>query len=169
MLSTEPGGFAEAPGGTLVHFIDLDLHAEALHTEVNDPVVLIHGLGCNWHHWSRQIGWIAHSRRVVAVDVRGGAGKTRWTRPGWTTADMAADIHAVVTELGLCRPAVVGCSIHPRYTAGISEAQRPGPFRRFRATGFQAGTGGDYGSCPHAHASPRPNSPLSRKFIKYGW
>ena len=61
MLSTEPGGFAEAPGGTLVHFIDLDLHAEALHTEVNHPVVLIHGLGCSWHHWSRQIGWIAHA------------------------------------------------------------------------------------------------------------
>jgi 3-oxoadipate enol-lactonase len=110
-LSTEPEGFVETPGGTLVHFIDLDLHAEALHTAVNDPVVLIHGLGCNWHHWSRQIGWIAHSRRVVAVDVRGGAGKTRWTRPGWTTADMAADIHAVVTELGLRRPAIVGLSM----------------------------------------------------------
>ena len=111
MLSKEPGGFAEAPGGTLVHFIDLEFHAEALHTEVNDPVVLIHGLGCNWHHWSRQIGWIAHSRRVVSVDVRGCAGKTRWTRPGWTTADMAADVHAVVTELGLRRPAIVGCSM----------------------------------------------------------
>ena len=111
MLSLEPGGFAEAPGGALVHFIDLDLHAEALHTEVDDPVVLIHGLGCSWHHWSRQIGWIAHSRRVVAVDVRGGGGKTRWTRPGWTTADMAADIHAVVTELGLRHPAIVGCSM----------------------------------------------------------
>jgi len=111
MLTTEPGGFAEAPDGTLVHFIDLDLHGEALHTDVNDPVVLIHGLGCNWHHWSRQIGWIAHSRRVVAVDVRGGGGKTRWTRPGWTTADMAADIHAVVAELGLRRPAIVGCSM----------------------------------------------------------
>jgi pimeloyl-ACP methyl ester carboxylesterase len=78
---------------------------------VNDPVLLIHGLGCNWHHWSRQIGWIAHARRVVAVDVRGGGGKTRWTRPGWTTADMAADVHAVVTELGLRRPAIVGCSM----------------------------------------------------------
>ena len=44
-MSTEPGGFAEAPGGTLVRFTDLDLHAEALHTEVNDPVVLIHSLG----------------------------------------------------------------------------------------------------------------------------
>jgi hypothetical protein len=53
---TEPGGFVESPDGALVHFIDLDLHAEALHTEVNDPIVLIHGLGCSWHHWSRQIG-----------------------------------------------------------------------------------------------------------------
>ncbi|MGA9360291.1 MAG: alpha/beta hydrolase [Mycobacterium sp.] len=104
-------GFVEAPGGALVHFVDLDLHSEALHEQVNDPVVLIHGLGCNWHHWSRQIGWIAHSRRVVAVDVRGGAGKTRWNSPGWTTVDMAADIHAVVTELGLRRPAIVGCSM----------------------------------------------------------
>jgi 3-oxoadipate enol-lactonase len=111
MLSTEPVGYAEAKDGTVVHFIDLDLHAEALHTEVNDPVVLIHGLGCNWHHYSRQIGWLAHARRVVAVDMRGGAGKTRWTHPGWTTADMAADVHAVVTELGLRRPAMVGCSM----------------------------------------------------------
>jgi len=109
--STEPEGFVEAPDGTLVHFIDLDLHAEALHTQVNDPVVLIHGLGCDWHHWSRQIGWMAHSRRVVAVDVRGGAGTTRWIRPGWTTADMAADVHAVVTQLGLRRPAIAGCSM----------------------------------------------------------
>jgi 3-oxoadipate enol-lactonase len=111
MVSTGPGGFAEAADGTLVHFIDLDLHAEALHTEVSDPVVLIHGLGCSWHHWSRQIGWIAHARRVVAVDVRGGGGKTRWTRPGWSTADMAADVYAVVTQLGLRRPAIVGCSM----------------------------------------------------------
>jgi hypothetical protein len=29
-LSKEPGGFAEAPDGTLVHFIDLGLHAEAI-------------------------------------------------------------------------------------------------------------------------------------------
>jgi pimeloyl-ACP methyl ester carboxylesterase len=105
------GGFVETSDGTLVHFIDFDLHAEALRTDVNDPVVLIHGLGCNWHHWSRQLGWLAHSRRVVAVDVRGGAGKTRSLRPGWSTAYMAADIHAVVTKLGLRRPAVVGCSM----------------------------------------------------------
>jgi pimeloyl-ACP methyl ester carboxylesterase len=101
----------EASDGTLVHFIDLDLHADALRTEVNDPVVLIHGLGCSWHHWSRQIDWIAHAPRVVAVDVRGGGGKTRWARPGWTTADMAADVHAVVSQVGLQRPAIVGCSM----------------------------------------------------------
>jgi 3-oxoadipate enol-lactonase len=98
-------------GGTLVHFVDLDLHAEALHTEINDPVVLIHGLGCDWRHWSRQIGWIAHARRVVVPDVRGGAGKTRWAGPAWTTQDMAADIFAVVAGLGLRRPALVGISM----------------------------------------------------------
>ena len=42
MMSTEPGGFVETSNdGTLVHRIDLDLHAEALRTEVNDPK--IHG------------------------------------------------------------------------------------------------------------------------------
>jgi pimeloyl-ACP methyl ester carboxylesterase len=80
-LGTEPGGFAEAPDATLV-LIDLELHAEPLRTEVNDPVVLIHGLGCNCHHWSRQIGWIAQSRRVVAVDVRGGRGHDSLDPPG---------------------------------------------------------------------------------------
>ena len=29
MMSTEPGGFVESSDDTLVHFIDLDLHAEA--------------------------------------------------------------------------------------------------------------------------------------------
>lgn len=111
MMTAEPGGFVETSDGTLVHFIDLDLHAEALRTDVADPILLIHGLVCNWHHWSRQLGGLAHSRRVVAVDVRGGAGKTRWLRPGWSTADMAADIHSVTTHLGLRRPAVVGCSM----------------------------------------------------------
>ena len=104
-------GFIEGEGGCLVHFVDLDLHHEAVHTEVSDPVVLIHGLGCDWRHWSRQIGWIAHSRRVILPDMRGGAGKTRWTRPGWTTADMAADVFAVIAGLGLRRPALVGLSM----------------------------------------------------------
>jgi pimeloyl-ACP methyl ester carboxylesterase len=103
--------FVEAPGGALVHFVDLDLHSEALHLETAEPVVLIHGLGCDWRHWSRQIGWLAHSRRVIVPDVRGGAGKTRWARPGWSMADMAADIHAVTVHLGLRRPALAGISM----------------------------------------------------------
>ena len=57
MMSTQPGGFVESSD----HVIDLDLHAEALRTEVNDPVVLIHGHGCKWHHWSRQINPILAS------------------------------------------------------------------------------------------------------------
>ncbi len=41
MLSTEPGRFAEAPRGTLVYIIDLDLHAEARRTEVNDSLARV--------------------------------------------------------------------------------------------------------------------------------
>ena len=33
MMSTEAGGFVETSDGTLIHFTDLDLHAEALLTE----------------------------------------------------------------------------------------------------------------------------------------
>jgi pimeloyl-ACP methyl ester carboxylesterase len=52
-----------------------------------------------------------HSRRVIVPDVRGGAGKTRWARPGWSTAEMAADIHAITVHLGLRRPAIAGISM----------------------------------------------------------
>jgi len=45
------------------------------------------------------------------VDVRGRAGTTRWIRPGWTTADMTADLYAAVPQLGLRRPAIAGCSM----------------------------------------------------------
>lgn len=103
--------FVQTPDRALVHYVDFDLHAEMLHDPVAEPVVLLHGLGCNWRHWSRQIGWLAHCRRVVAPDIRGGSGKTRWPLLGWTTADMAADVHTVVVELGLRRPALVGLSM----------------------------------------------------------
>src|SRR5215472_6453801 len=42
---------------------------------------------------------------------RGGAGKTRWARPGWSTAEMAAGIHAITVHLGLRRPAIAGISM----------------------------------------------------------
>ncbi|MEV6027823.1 hypothetical protein [Streptomyces sp. NPDC052036] len=41
MSSSEPGAFVEAPDGTLVHFIDLDLHAEALAEAIPGATVRI--------------------------------------------------------------------------------------------------------------------------------
>ncbi|MFI6360550.1 alpha/beta fold hydrolase [Streptomyces sp. NPDC050743] len=52
-----------------------------------------------------------HSRATLPAVPGDGGGKTRWTRPGWTTTDTAADVHAVVTQLGPRRPAIVGCSM----------------------------------------------------------
>jgi hypothetical protein len=68
--------FVEAPGGALVHFVGLDLRSEALHEAIAEPVVPIHGLGCDWRHRSRQIAWLAHCRRVIALDAHGGVSKT---------------------------------------------------------------------------------------------
>ena len=65
--------------GTEPHSIDSGLRAEALRTEANNAVVAIHRLGRNPHHR---------------------------TRPDPSTADVVADIHAVVTQLGLRRPAI---------------------------------------------------------------
>jgi 3-oxoadipate enol-lactonase len=100
-------------------------------------VVLIHGLGCDWRHWPGQIGWIAHSRRVVVRDMRSGAGKTRWTRPGWTTADMAADVFAVVAGLGLRRPALVGLSVGGGTIALQYALDHPGDLSRLVVAGSQ--------------------------------
>ncbi len=62
------------------------------------------------------------------------------------------------------RPAVPSSArrVHPGYTAGTSEVQRPGPFRHFRATGFPRRSWRRLRIVSTVHASPGPGSPLSR-------
>lgn len=101
-------GFLDLPG-IRQYYIDLNLLGE-WDQPAGDPVILLHGLGCDWRVWRRQIGWLSHARRVVALDSRG-SGQSRWNQPGWTTADMAADVHRLVRALDLRRPAIVGISM----------------------------------------------------------
>jgi 3-oxoadipate enol-lactonase len=107
--SAVPTAYGETDRGARLHYVDFDLHGE-WDSDGGEPVVLIHGLGCSWQVWRRQTGWLAHTRRVVAPDVRG-SGQSSSRTSGWTTADMAADIHELVVALGLDRPAVVGISM----------------------------------------------------------
>lgn len=72
-------------------------------------VLLLHGAGRTLEDWSLAAPMLrATGRRVVAADLRchGASGDRAWTWP-----DVLDDVAAVVNEMGLNRPAVVGHSL----------------------------------------------------------
>lgn len=74
-------------------------------------VVLLHGWALDsLAAWHRVIPQLAGSLRVVAVDLRG-HGKTDRVRERFTIDDLADDVAAVLTALGLGRGIVVGYSL----------------------------------------------------------
>ena len=52
--------------GTPVNYIDVGTHSED-----EEPVVLVHGLGGQWQNWLENIPRLALDRRVVAMDLPG--------------------------------------------------------------------------------------------------
>jgi pimeloyl-ACP methyl ester carboxylesterase len=100
--------FVTRPDGTILHYEDFDF---AFPWEKRGaPVVLVHGLGCNWTLWVKQLAWLVAYRRVIAVDARG-SGQSRPAAQGWSIRDMAADLHAVVEDAQLVDPVLVGLSM----------------------------------------------------------
>ena len=76
-----------------------------------DTVVLVNGVGDPLEGWVNQTGeFLAAGLRVVSFDNRG-VGRSS-TPPGpYTSAQMAADLHAVVTAAGLDRFHLAGVSM----------------------------------------------------------
>jgi 3-oxoadipate enol-lactonase len=75
------------------------------------PIVLIHGLGGSRVLWSDLRDRLGPGCRVVALDLRG-AGETREeTRRELSLETWADDLRALLTELGLERPVLVGHSL----------------------------------------------------------
>ena len=100
-------GLISGRDGNQIHYQEFRF---AFPWEERRPVVLVHGLGCNWTIWLKQIPFLAATRRVVAVDCRG-SGLSRPARQLWSMWDMAADVHAVVRHLALDKPDLVGLSM----------------------------------------------------------
>jgi pimeloyl-ACP methyl ester carboxylesterase len=75
-------------------------------------VLLLHGGGQNRHAWKGSAATLAgRGYRVVALDARG-HGDSAWDPAGdYEMETMAADLLAVVDQLGGGRPAVVGASL----------------------------------------------------------
>ncbi|WP_229053008.1 alpha/beta fold hydrolase [Aeromicrobium sp. Leaf350] len=95
-------------------WIDVDgvrIHvAEAGVGNDGPPIVLIHGWPQHWWCWHHVIPLLAERHHVVALDSRG-AGWSDAPSPGGDTYDkrvVADELAAVITQLGLDRPVVVG-------------------------------------------------------------
>jgi pimeloyl-ACP methyl ester carboxylesterase len=75
-----------------------------------DPVILLHGYAQTSHMWLPLISTLAETHTVIAPDLRG-AGASSKPTDGYTKAEMAQDIHALVRKLGFEAVRVVGHDI----------------------------------------------------------
>ncbi|MFI6687033.1 alpha/beta fold hydrolase [Streptomyces sp. NPDC050485] len=67
-----------------------------------EPVVLLHGFPQHWYAWRRVVPLLAAEYRLICVDLRG-FGWSEQSRTGYDTDSLAADVLALLDELGLDR------------------------------------------------------------------
>lgn len=91
-----------APDGTTIEFDE--------HGSGDGPaVVLVHGITENSSSWAPVTERLAHDHRVITLDLRGHGASG--TAERYDLEAMASDVGAVVAELGLDRPHLVGHSL----------------------------------------------------------
>ena len=73
------------------------------------PLLLLHGWPQHWYAWRKLIPLLAGSWRLICPDLRG-FGWTDAPASGYRTADLAADLVALLDALGLDRADVIGHS-----------------------------------------------------------
>lgn len=74
------------------------------------PVVFVHGMMCSGGFFARQVDRLAQGHRVIVPDLRG-HGESDKPADGHTVAGYADDLHALLAELGVERPVLVGWSM----------------------------------------------------------
>ncbi len=73
---------------------------EALGHDGAPPLVLVHSLGCDHSMWDHQLGELARTHRVVALDIRG-HGKSDAPDADYTLDRLGRDVVDVIDELGI--------------------------------------------------------------------
>ena len=74
------------------------------------PILFVHGFSCDSHDWSWQLPHFAASHRVIAVDLRG-HGRSGVTEKGYEPLQFAADIAALLGQLGTGPVVAIGHSL----------------------------------------------------------
>lgn len=89
--------------------IELAYHIEG----EGDTIMLLHGWGCDGTIWNPSLELLARSYRVIAVDFAG-FGRSAEPRSVWGVEEYTRSIEALVAELGIVRPTLVGHSFGGR-------------------------------------------------------
>ncbi|MFP7834609.1 alpha/beta fold hydrolase [Marisediminicola sp. LYQ134] len=96
----------DAPGSTIpeVQHHAADVNGTTLHYvsagTSGSPILLVHGFPETWWAFHRLIPLLAAEHRVFALDLRG-FGDSATAADGFTSADAAEDLHALIAELGV--------------------------------------------------------------------
>jgi non-heme chloroperoxidase len=137
----------------------LELHVTEGGNPDGPPLLFIHGFSQCRLAWSAQFGSdLAADFRLVAMDCRG-HGRSDKPRDSYSDPQLwAADVHAVITELGLRRPVMTGWSygglVLCDYLRGYGETALGGV--RLVGAISRIGTGSPPRRCPTR--SPRRSS-----------
>ncbi|HET7729469.1 MAG TPA: alpha/beta hydrolase [Usitatibacter sp.] len=119
------------------------------------PVVFLHSFGGDSSHWSSQLSHLRHSRRALAVDLRG-HGKSAAPRDAdYSMRAFVKDLEAVVNTLEIKRFVLVGHSLggavaaayaaaHPGRVAGLVLVGAPGRMAPEQAKPIVASIEKDY-------------------------
>ena len=75
-----------------------------------EPLILIGGFTMVKEAWELQVADLSHHFRVIAIDNRG-VGESTVTEPGFTIADMAADVVGLMDYLRIDKAHVFGVSM----------------------------------------------------------
>ncbi|NUP42296.1 MAG: alpha/beta hydrolase [Streptomyces sp.] len=135
------------------------------------PVVLLHGLAGHAGEWDVPARKLSSRYRVVAVDQRGHGASERHPRDV-SRAAYVADVIAVVDQLGLQQPVLVGQSLGG-HTAMLTAAAHPGRVRALVLV--EAGSGGpnpdgpvDIGAWLDSWPTPFPSREAAAAFFGDG-
>ncbi|MEV0248559.1 alpha/beta hydrolase [Nocardia sp. NPDC050712] len=89
------------------------------------PLLLLGGWPQTWWQWNKVMPALARRYRVIAVDLRGMGGSSK-PAAGYDKKTMAADIHALITHLGLESVSIaghdIGAMVAYAYAANYPEA-----------------------------------------------
>ena len=82
--------------------LDVDgLHVAYLEGGNGEPLVLLHGIGCDRYHWARVAPYLTARFRVIAIDLPAFGASSRLEDRHYTGEDQVGHLHTILVELGI--------------------------------------------------------------------